>query len=431
MPLGKQPEPEIAAMDAYEPKSSWAGLGERVEALAKKPPSGERMAALLRVFERWPEIGGEELQCIVHALEKMPGYEARVVASMGRAPSVYAARMINRMLNVGTRAVGRVSLLVLLELASERDDISDAVRSEIRSCLRFHAGTPTEKTGVNKAPSSLPGVTGDDLVKLLGLRQDSLEFSDLEEKLGEKAQINRLDLDGEYLHYRSPAITFFAKDGNLTSLWMPTERGQTTLLALPCGLSLGMTRQQVRERMGLPPKEIPAHHHPRSKLLSHGGKDIYDLPGFKLAVTYSIEGEKIDGMQMSVPTAEKRGQPNRSNVTIRRRKRDAGAGHQKRRTGPRLSPAARQRLRDELPPGVTLDAMGGLCRFLDPSERTCACLGEAHSLSGARHWIFDSAFDMQESEILAWLGSLGGGCDCKIGSRALPRVLELSKDLWE
>jgi hypothetical protein len=97
----------------------------------------------------------------------------------------------------------------------------------------------------------------------------------------------------------------------------------------------------------------------------------------------------------------------------------------------RLSPDDRQRLREELPPGVTLDAMGDLCRFLDPSFGEGRCRGDEHSLAGTVNWIADTEFWAQESEILAWLGALGGVCNCTIRSRAFPRVLQLSRDLWE
>jgi hypothetical protein len=56
--------------------------------------------------------------------------------------------------------------------------------------------------------------------------------------------------------------------------------------------------------------------------------------------------------------------------------------------------------------------------------------GETHSLSGAINWIFNSEFYGQEAEILAWLGTVGGGCDRTIRTKAFPRILCLSRDLW-
>jgi hypothetical protein len=110
------------------------------------------------------------------------------------------------------------------------------------------------------------------------------------------------------------------------------------------------------------------------------------------------------------------------------------ARRKKRRRDTYLAAARRQQLRDELPPGVSLDVVGNLCRFLDPLLPTSTkfgCRGETHSLSGAVNWIFNSEFYGQEREILAWLGALGGGCDCTIRTKALPRIIRLSKDLWE
>jgi hypothetical protein len=103
------------------------------------------------------------------------------------------------------------------------------------------------------------------------------------------------------------------------------------------------------------------------------------------------------------------------------------AKRKKRRRLPRLSPEERQRLRDELPPLVDLEAMGDLGRYLDPSDGA----GGEHSLAGTANWIANTEFLSQEEEILAWLGALGGVCDCTIRSVAFRRVLELSRDLWE
>jgi hypothetical protein len=74
---------------------------------------------------------------IVHALEKMDGYESRLIASMERRPSSLAARMINRLLNAGTRTVGKVHLIELMQKAAEGDDTSHGVRGEILDFLAY------------------------------------------------------------------------------------------------------------------------------------------------------------------------------------------------------------------------------------------------------------------------------------------------------
>jgi hypothetical protein len=106
------------------------------------------------------------------------------------------------------------------------------------------------------------------------------------------------------------------------------------------------------------------------------------------------------------------------------------AGRKKRRGDGHLSAARRQQLRDELPPLVTLEDMGDLCRSLDPDLHEYGCRGETHSLSGTLNWITNTQFYNRESEILAWLGAIGGGCDCTVRAKAFPRVLRLSEDVW-
>jgi hypothetical protein len=64
-------------------------------------------------------------------------------------------------------------------------------------------------------------------------------------------------------------------------------------------------------------------------------------------------------------------------------------------------------------------AVGGVCR------------GGEHSTAAAAEWLFNSELYSVRAEVLAWLESVGGTCDCTIQSKALPAVLRLSQELWE
>jgi hypothetical protein len=62
----------------------------------------EDKAALLEVFERFPEHDGLGVfWSILHGLEHVDGYERELVASIRRKPNLFNTLMLNRMLNAG------------------------------------------------------------------------------------------------------------------------------------------------------------------------------------------------------------------------------------------------------------------------------------------------------------------------------------------
>jgi hypothetical protein len=106
----------------------------------------------------------------------------------------------------------------------------------------------------------------------------------------------------------------------------------------------------------------------------------------------------------------------------KRRKRGAA--------GARLASERRRRLRDALPPGVTLDDIGELCQAVGPMEAGFGCRDGTHSAALATRRLALGEFPASYPDILAWLADIGGVCDCTINGVALERVVELSSDLW-
>jgi hypothetical protein len=105
----------------------------------------------------------------------------------------------------------------------------------------------------------------------------------------------------------------------------------------------------------------------------------------------------------------------------RRKRREAGS---------RLAAEYRQRLRDALPPGLTLDDIGELCQAVSPLEAGFGCRDGTHTLALATRRLTLGEFPAATPDILAWLADIGGVCDCTINTTALDRVVELSSDLW-
>jgi hypothetical protein len=98
-----------------------------------------------------------------------------------------------------------------------------------------------------------------------------------------------------------------------------------------------------------------------------------------------------------------------------------------------LAARRRRQLLDELPPGASLEAIADCCRNLDRMTSAVGgvCRGGEHSTAAAEEWLFNSELYSVRAEVLAWLESVGGTCDCTIRARALPAVLRLSRELWE
>ena len=91
----------LLAIEHFEPQDGfWLPLDDLLEDLWEKRPPGpaaDRIATLLRVFDRFPEDDGAGvLWSIVHGLEHVPGYEEQLRESHARRPTEMKEIMIER-----------------------------------------------------------------------------------------------------------------------------------------------------------------------------------------------------------------------------------------------------------------------------------------------------------------------------------------------
>ncbi len=98
--------------------------------------SQEDKAALLEVFERFPEDDGFGVFWgIVHGLEHVDNYEHELVASLRRMPNLFNTVMLNRMLNAGIATVAGESIDGLLRDALLHTAVPDSVAKQISGFL--------------------------------------------------------------------------------------------------------------------------------------------------------------------------------------------------------------------------------------------------------------------------------------------------------
>ncbi len=94
-----------------------------------------------------------------------------------------------------------------------------------------------------------------------------------------------------------------------------------------------------------------------------------------------------------------------------------------------LAEWCRQRL-NELPEGIPVDYFGDLCQRIDLSIGW-GCADGQHGLTAALEWISQTDYAGREADVLAWIESLGGICDCTIQGRAYRRLLWLFRHYEE
>jgi hypothetical protein len=96
-------------------------------------------AILFQIFERFPnEDGYGGFWAVLHALERISGYENSLVDSVRWQPSSFAVLMINRLLNAGVTLVGRVGLIQLLAEVIANPRTSPEVRQDAQRFLQRH-----------------------------------------------------------------------------------------------------------------------------------------------------------------------------------------------------------------------------------------------------------------------------------------------------
>ncbi len=134
----------ISALDSIRSVDDEAEL-ERLDSAVSQVLASDRPElgtdALLRIFERFPEKDGYGVfWSILHGLEKIPGYEAALVESVRRRPSLFGLDMINRILNVGRRQVNGVDLLALLEEVAGSPEPSGVVKENAKDLVEWQRG---------------------------------------------------------------------------------------------------------------------------------------------------------------------------------------------------------------------------------------------------------------------------------------------------
>lgn len=106
----------LSEIEQFEPQDgNWLPLDDLLAELFEHEVGPAEQAALLHLFERYPEDDGEGvLWSAVHGLEATEGYEAALVASVRRTPSLMGLAMIRRLRNSGVTEVSGLSLSALL-----------------------------------------------------------------------------------------------------------------------------------------------------------------------------------------------------------------------------------------------------------------------------------------------------------------------------
>lgn len=106
----------ISALDDFVPADdNWLPLDLLLQQLFEHPVSSAGIAAMLRVFERFPtEDGAGVFWTIIHGLESVPDYESLLVESVQRVPSEMGVIMLGRILNSGQGEISGVSISSLL-----------------------------------------------------------------------------------------------------------------------------------------------------------------------------------------------------------------------------------------------------------------------------------------------------------------------------
>jgi hypothetical protein len=121
-------------------------LAELTHALVVLPSPERAIPELSAVMERLPESDLGSPGPLVHTLEKLAGYEDKLVQSLRRRPTALSVWMVNRILNAELSDGGRKSYLALLEAAAEHPDATNTVRDDARNFLKFQSQKSDSET---------------------------------------------------------------------------------------------------------------------------------------------------------------------------------------------------------------------------------------------------------------------------------------------
>jgi hypothetical protein len=109
-------------------------LYELTHALRATPggPPEAVIPELFGVMERMPDADLGSPGPLVHTLEALKGYEAELIRSVRRCPSLLSVWMVNRILNTDLPRDTRESYMSLLNEAATRLEVPRAVREDAR-----------------------------------------------------------------------------------------------------------------------------------------------------------------------------------------------------------------------------------------------------------------------------------------------------------
>jgi hypothetical protein len=134
----------IARLDAFVATDCEADNMAELNAILEPFFRGMRgrqraLDALFRVLERSRNKLLGAPGPVVHAIEKIPGYEPRLQKSLKRIPTDLGIWMANRILNVLEEPADRAPWTALLETIAARDDLRPDLRDAARQFGEFQA----------------------------------------------------------------------------------------------------------------------------------------------------------------------------------------------------------------------------------------------------------------------------------------------------
>jgi hypothetical protein len=109
--------------------------------------SDEVVNAVFAVFERLPDSDLGSPGPLIHTIEKVPGYESRLLESVERHPTPHTVWMINRLLNLPQPRERRKQLLNLLRNAASHPLANTATRERARRFLQWQHSSGRTRVG--------------------------------------------------------------------------------------------------------------------------------------------------------------------------------------------------------------------------------------------------------------------------------------------
>jgi hypothetical protein len=112
-----------------------ARLYELTDAVMKLSVPESAVPEMFRLMERMPDAELGSPGPLVHTLEAISGYEAHLVESVRKQPSLLSVWMVNRILNSPISEDRRQFWMTLLQEPADRPDAPEPVRKDARDFL--------------------------------------------------------------------------------------------------------------------------------------------------------------------------------------------------------------------------------------------------------------------------------------------------------